>query len=247
MTEPLDILAVAAHPDDAEVGCGGALLLGADMGLRTGIVDLTMGERSTRGTPEGREAERRRASAILGLTDRIGLALPDGAVGTQSGHRDAVVEVIRRLRPGVILAPFPEDRHPDHAATGRLAREAAFLAGVSKLAPDRGSAHRPTHVYHYMVHHPFTPSFVVDVSGVWARKIEAVAAYESQFGAESPAPSTDLSHGSFLRVIKARSVFHGAMVGAARGEPYHSLGPVPLPFPPGFTDPAPGGSRFSLF
>jgi N-acetylglucosamine malate deacetylase 1 len=247
MTEPLDVLALAAHPDDAEVGCGGVLVLAADAGLRTGIADLTAGERSTRGTPERREAERRRATSILGVTTRTSLRLPDGAVGTQPEHREALIELIRRLRPAVVLAPYPEDRHPDHAAAGRLGREATFLAGVAKLSPDLGAAHRPTRLYHYMIHHPFMPSFVVDISVVWDRKARAIRAYESQFGGEPGAPPTDLADGAFLRIVDARSLVHGAMVGAERGEAYHTAGPVGLPFLPGFTHLGPGGSPLSLF
>jgi bacillithiol biosynthesis deacetylase BshB1 len=234
MTEPLDILAIGAHPDDVEVGCGGVLIQAADAGLRVGAADLTRGEHGTLGTFEERAAERERATELMGLTTRVQLELPDGAVGTLVGHRDEVVALIRDTRPAVVLAPYTEDRHPDHAAAGRLARDASFLAGVRKLGG--GRAHRPERVYHYMVHLPFAPSFVVDISAVWNRKWAAMAAYESQFEGDPSTPGTDLAGGSFLALLEARASFHGAMIGADRGEPFFTVGPVSLPFLPGFQD-----------
>ncbi len=245
MTEALDVLAIAAHPDDAEVGCAGVLIMASDAGLRAGLADLTAGERSTRGTAEGRRAERDRATQTMGLAVRRTLELPDGALGTVPEHRDPVVELIRELRPGVVLAPYPEDRHPDHAAAGRLAREGAFLAGVAKIG--EGEAHRPEHVYHYMVHHPFEPSFVIDVSAVWERKVAALNAYASQFGSGGEV-ETELTGDGFLSMVEARARFHGAMIGVERGEAFSSPGPVPLPFLPGFHDAGPTrGAGYRMF
>lgn len=235
MTVPLDLLAVGAHPDDAEVGCGGVLILAADQGLRVGILDLTAGGAGTRGTPEGRGRERDRAAKLLGVETRRGLELPDAGLGTDPGHRTELAGALRDLRPRVVLAPYPEDRHPDHAAAGRLAREACFLAGVAKVG--EGEAHRPARLYHYMLHHPFTPSFVVDVSSVWDRRTEAVAAYESQFG--SPEPTTEIGGQGFLDLLEARATYHGAMIGAARGEPFWHPGPVPLTDLPGLDEGTP--------
>jgi bacillithiol biosynthesis deacetylase BshB1 len=245
MTEPLDVLAIAAHPDDAEVGCGGTMILASDAGLRVGVADLTLGERATRGTPGQRRDERERATDLMGLTVRLSLELPDTAVGTDPTHRDAVIRLLREQRPVVVLAPYPEDRHPDHAAAGRLVREAAFLSGVEKVGA--GEPHRPARLYHYMVHHPFAPSFVIDISAVWGRKLEAMRAYESQFGTLADRP-TQLAAGAFLEVAEARATFHGAMIGAERGEPFSCPGPVPLRFLPGFHDLGPGGpSRYRMF
>jgi bacillithiol biosynthesis deacetylase BshB1 len=237
----VDVLALAAHPDDAEVGCGGVLLLWADRGRRVGVLDLTRGEAATRGDPETRARERDRATKLLGLSHRSTLGLPDGAVGTEPGHRLAVIRAIRELRPDVLLAPYPEDRHPDHAAAGRLAREAAFLSGVAGVG--RGEPHRPGALFHYLLHHPFEPSFVVDVSEVWDRKMEAVEAYESQFGA-GPGPSTELSGRRLLEVLEARATVHGAMVGFRRAEAYHAPGPVGLADLPVF---GPGPPTYRMF
>lgn len=233
----LDVLAVAAHPDDAEVGCGGVLIQAAGAGLRVGVADLTAGERATRGSPRRRSAERDRATEIMGLVARLELGLPDGGLGADPGHRDAVISLIREVRPAMVLAPYPEDRHPDHAAAGKLVREGSFMAGVARVG--EGEPHRPDRLYHYMVNHPFTPSFVVDVSAVWERKMEAVLAFESQFGGEEP--ETALSGGDFLSMIEARARFHGAMIGAERGEAFHTSGPVPLGFLPGVHDAGLGG------
>jgi N-acetylglucosamine malate deacetylase 1 len=236
MKESVGLLAIGAHPDDVEIGCGGALLLAAGRGIRTGVVDLTDGEASTRGSPEIRAKERDRATDLLGVAVREGLGLADGGVGTAPDHRLALASAIREFRPKVVVAPFPEDRHPDHAAAGRLAREACFLAGVGRIG--EGEAHRPARLYHCMAHQPFTPSFVVDVSSVWDRKMGAIRAYESQF-AGSAEPVTEIGGPGFLELLEARAKVHGAMIGVARGEPFHQQGPVPLSFLPGLDQPEP--------
>ena len=243
MTEAVDVLAVGAHPDDVEIGCGGALLHAVDRGLRAAVVDLTDGEAATRGSPEVRMKERRLAGELLGLAARDRLGLPDGSLGTSPDHRLAVAGVIRRFRPRVVLAPYPEDRHPDHAAAGLLTREGCFLAGLNKIG--EGSPHRPARLYHYMVHYPFSPSFVVDVSEVWDRKMEAVRAYESQFGPDQ-GPATEIGGPGFLEFLEARAAVHGAMIGTRRGEPFHQPGPVALSSLPGLdpSDPAPGYGMF---
>lgn len=230
MTASVDVLAVAAHPDDAEVGCGGTLILAVEAGLRVAVVDATLGEAATRGTPEDREIERRRAAEIMGLVSRPTLGLPDGKVGTDPEHRTAVIRVIREMQPRVVLAPFAEDRHPDHAAVGRITREACFLAGLTRAGDE--PPHRPSHLYHYMLHHPFTPSFVVNVSSVWDRKWDAVRAHESQFGPGGNPPGI-VDPDRFLEVVTARATLHGAMIGVAWGEAFHCEGPVPLSSLPG--------------
>lgn len=227
----IDLLAIAPHPDDAEVGCGGALALASAAGRSVAICDLTAGELSTNGTPEERERESERAGELLGLSRRFGLGLPDLGVGADPAHRDAVVEVLRDLCPRVVLAPYPEDRHPDHAAAGRLVREAAFVAGVRRAGD--GEPHRPRRVYHYLLHHPFEPTFVLDVSSVWERRMEAVAAYGSQFGRAG----TEIGDGGFLRLLDARGTHFGALVGVARGEPYLCEGPLRAGVLPELDDP----------
>jgi N-acetylglucosamine malate deacetylase 1 len=243
VSDSVDLLAIGAHPDDAELGCGGALILAARAGLRVAVADLTRGEAATGGDPEEREKERLQATKRLGLHARPSLGLPDGAVGTAAEHRLAVVEVLRKLRPRVLMAPYVEDRHPDHAAAGRLAREASFLAGVARIGT--GATHRIGALYHYMLHAPFSPSFLVDVSEVWEAKMSAVEAYRSQFGAAS---ATEIGGGQFLEMVEARATFHGAMIGVARAEAFLGVGPLgfeTLPgLEPGQAQPA---RRYSMF
>jgi N-acetylglucosamine malate deacetylase 1 len=227
----VDLLAVGAHPDDAEIGCGGALLLAVRAGLRVGVADLTRGEAATLGTPELRDEERARAAEILGLATRPCLGLPDAAVGTDPAHRDALVGLVRETRPRIVLAPFPHDRHPDHAATGRLVQEACYLAGLPAVG--RGRTHRPDKLYHYLLHHTLDVSFVVDVSEVWERKLEAVRVYRSQFGSPD-AEDAVIDVGRFLEVVEARATVLGATIGARWGEGFWSAGPIALAGVPGF-------------
>ncbi|MGH9126421.1 MAG: bacillithiol biosynthesis deacetylase BshB1 [Acidimicrobiales bacterium] len=235
MTEPVDVLALGAHPDDIELGCGAALVVAARSGLRVAAADLSRGEMASFGTVEERDLERMEAARVLGLCARPCLDLPDTRIGSDAGHLDAVVSLLRDLRPRVVLAPYLDDRHPDHAATGRLARDATFAAGLARVGP--GNAFRPRHLFHYMVHHPFSPSFVVDVTETWPVKMAALAAHASQFGtAGSP------SAPGLLAAVEARAVWHGAMIGAARGEAFWAAGPVPLPNLPGLDRPGRGST-----
>jgi len=239
VTRPVDVLAIGAHPDDVEVGCGGTLILAADAGLRVAVADLTAGEAASRGTGRERELERARATEILGVTTRSSVGLPDGGVGTDTTHRRAVINLIRELGPRVVLAPYERDRHPDHAAAGRLVREACFLAGLPRIGD--GPPHRPAHVYHYMVHYPFPASFVVDVSPVWDRKWDAILTYQSQFGQGEGSPAT-IDPDRYLEVVGAWATLHGAMIGVERGEAFHYPGPLPLATLPGLASDDAGAS-----
>lgn len=237
-THTVDVLVLAAHPDDAEIGCGGTILRAVDAGLAVGVADLTDGELSTHGDPTTRAQERDRATAVLGLDQRVRLGLPDCGLDRQ---RDAIVGLLRSLRPRVLLAPHPNDRHPDHAATGRLARDAAFLAGVGRYLPG-DEPHRPSVLHHYMLHRPFEPTFVVDVGPVWERRRQAVAAYASQIGHPPAEARTAIAGPDFLAALEARAVFYGAMIGAERGEPFWTDGPLAVEGLPGCT-----GSGYRMF
>jgi bacillithiol biosynthesis deacetylase BshB1 len=229
--QPLEVLAFSAHPDDAEIGCGGALALAARRGLRVGVVDLTDGERATRGTPASRATEREEATRTLGLSERIALGLPDGELEVSRQAVAPVVEVIRESRPRIVLAPNEVDRHPDHEAAGRLVRQGCFEAGLESVGS--GALHRPAHQFSYMVHSPFDPSFVVDISAVWERKRAAVVCYRSQFSPDGGGRPTALSGGGFLGLLELRARWFGAMIGVRHGEPYLCRGPVPLSGLPG--------------
>ena len=225
-----DLLAIAAHPDDAELGCGGALAQAAAAGHRVAVLDLTAGERASRGTPELRQAECQSASARLGLADRLGLHWPDAAIVSAPEPRDQLAALLRKLRPKILLAPYWQDRHPDHAAAGQLARDACFAAGLR--AADGTPSFRPERIFHYMLHHPFDPSFVLDISAQWDRKWAAIQAYASQFS-PTAGTATALSGSAFLRMIEARAIHYGSMVGARFGEPFHAPGPLPMTALPG--------------
>lgn len=226
-----DILAFSPHPDDAELGCSGSLILAADRGLRVVIADLSDGEMSSQGTPALRGRERELASERLGLWKRLSLGLPDTELGTDPKQRLPIIQLIRKLRPRLVLAPYPQDRHPDHENAGRLIKEACFLAGVGKVGT--GHTHRPEQLYYYMIHTPFTPSLIIDISSVWERKMAAVTAYQSQFKSEGDKPRTAISQPGFLRFIEAQAITFGALIGASYGEAFHLPGPVPLRELPG--------------
>ena len=232
---PLDVLALAAHPDDVELCAGGTMCLLAGEGYRTGIVDFTRGEMGTRGTPEGRMEEARRAADILGLAARDNLGLADGAIENTPEARHGLIRLVRRYRPHIVLVNAPTCRHPDHEAAARFATDALFYSGLAKLktADDDGAPQepwRPHHVLHYMQSIPFEPTFVVDVTDVWDRRIEALRAFESQFyhpGYEGDEPETFVSNPAFFAWVEARARTYGYRIGARYGEPFlYRHGPV---------------------
>jgi N-acetylglucosamine malate deacetylase 1 len=227
MDTSLDILAIAAHPDDAELGCGGSLVLAVRKGLSVAITDLSAGEMSSRGTVASRQDESRNAALILGLKERRNLGLPDSKIGENLSHsRSALIQLIRETKPRIVLAPYWEDRHPDHEATGRLVKEACFFAGVAKVGD--GEPYRPNRLFYYMLSFPFTPAFVLDISDVWERKMEAIKAYRTQFQSSEDSIHTAISEPGFLKLMEARAIWFGSMIGTAYGEPYYMSGPVPV-------------------
>jgi bacillithiol biosynthesis deacetylase BshB1 len=215
----LDVVAFAPHPDDAELFCSGTLLVAADRGLETAIVDMTEGELSTNPRVAG---EREAATDLLGLSARVSLGLPDGGLCGGPDQRAAVVEALRELRPRVVLAPYGDDRHPDHAGAARLVTEACFLAGVGRFGA--ATPHRPQRVYRYMLHKPFEPSLVIDVSAVWERMHALFGVFESQL--TSAGLPTGLNDGGFLTLLEARAVSYGTQAGVTHGEPLHADGPL---------------------
>jgi bacillithiol biosynthesis deacetylase BshB1 len=229
----LDLLAFGPHPDDVELFCGGLLARMAGQGYRTGIIDLTRGEKSSRGTPETRARETEAASRELGLSLRENLGLPDGWVSPWAGF-DApepertrtsavarVVEVLRRLRPELVVVPWEEERHPDHEAASALVTRALFFAGVRKFETEPpGEPFTPRQVLYYPLRHLAEPSFVVDVSAMYERKRAAVRCYASQVQPRPDAPPTLVGSPLSLSSLEARDAFYGAQVGVAHGEPY---------------------------
>ena len=175
----VDVLAVCAHPDDAELACAGLLLRCQAQGARVGVVDLTRGELGTRGTPELRRQERARATAILGLDVRLDLDLPDGFVEHTVEYRTRLVEVIRAERPRMLVGPYWEDHHPDHVNASLLMKDAWWFAGIAKH-PGGANAHRPEAMLFYLSRYTLRPSLIVDVSDQFATKARAAACYASQ-------------------------------------------------------------------
>jgi bacillithiol biosynthesis deacetylase BshB1 len=220
----VDVLAFAPHPDDAELFCGGTLLVAQTSGQSTAIVDMTEGELSTNGDGERRHRERAAAAELLGLSARVSLGLPDG--GLRDGdQRAAVVDALRELAPRVVLAPYGDDRHPDHAAAAQLVRASCFLAGLRR---NGGRPHRPARVYWYMLHKQFDPAVVVDVTEVWERRRELMLVFESQVALGPDDVPTAVNDGRFIAMLEARAVCFGAMAGVTYGEPLHVDGPLLL-------------------
>ena len=233
----LDILAVAAHPDDVELGCGGTLARLARTGHRTGIVDLTRGELGSRGTPETREQEAAAAERLLGLAARRNTGLPDGGLDPlDQSQRLALIRVLRELRPTVLLIPSRLARHPDHSHAAYLAEEAVFRAGLFKIDTDQ-EPFRPSSVFYYMEQIPFTPSFIVDVSEDHETKMHAVHAYGSQFQQNDTddEPATFLTRPEYLEAVEIRGRHFGGMIQTRYAEPFLSMTPLVIrsdsPFP----------------
>jgi bacillithiol biosynthesis deacetylase BshB1 len=223
---PIDLLVFGAHPDDAELGCGGTLLKAKARGYRTAIVDLTRGELGTRGTAETRRLESQSAAAALALDERITLDLPDGAIAVDGESKRKVVEALRRLRPKVVIAPHTVDFHPDHANAGTLITEAFFLAKLEKYPAD-GEPHLPARLLYYPAHDRVSPTIVVDISAFFERKLEVVRCYRSQlFGAEGGDPETRLSRKEFLEIYRAAHIYYGFLAGCRYGEPFLVRSPL---------------------
>lgn len=232
-TEPrsCDLTVFAAHPDDAELVCGGTLALCARRGWRTAVVDFTRGELSTRGTPEERAAETEAASRTLGLDQRICLGLPDGHLRDDEAAREAVVRVIRAQTPSVVIAPPLQDHHPDHMAVGEVVSRSFWLAGVKRYAPGL-EPWRPDALLHYVGSRPERPHLVVPVDDVIDVRREAVACYRSQlYDPASMEIGTRISSPRFLDWVEGRLRHFGFLVGAGWGEGFTSPEPVPAADP----------------
>lgn len=220
----LDILVLAAHPDDAELGCGGTIANHIKMGHKVGVVDFTRGELGTRGTTETRAQEAAESSKILSLTVRENLGLPDGFFKNDLEHQLAVIQAIRRYQPEIVLANAIYDRHSDHGKGASLAADACFLSGLSKIETmdttgKSQEAWRPKVVYHYIQSLFIEPDFVVDITNSWDTKINSVKAFKSQFYDPSSAePQTYISSPEFLRMVEARAIELGHAIGTKYGE-----------------------------
>jgi N-acetylglucosamine malate deacetylase 1 len=222
MTHALDVLAIFAHPDDAELLCGGTLAAGVARGERVGIVDLTRGEMGTRGSADLRAEEAAAAAAVLGVELRRGIGLPDGRLEDTHDARRRVAAVIRQLRPRVVVTHWERGRHPDHRAASALVTHGAFLAGLRKLDPDL-EPFRPAKVIYATAFREDAPppTFVVDVSDFVDRKLEALACYRSQFeGATGIGEVFPAGDRPLLEQVRAHMAVDGSRIRASAGEPF---------------------------
>jgi bacillithiol biosynthesis deacetylase BshB1 len=221
----LDALFVGAHPDDVELTSGGLAALLASHGHRVGIVDLTRGERASRGTVEERAREAAEAVRALGVEGRECLGLPDTGLDRSSPAQvAAVVACLRRSRPRLVVAPDRDDEHPDHVEASHLVARACYFAGLARYeAP--GERHRPERLLFGLYRGDVRPQLVVDVSPVWERRRAAIAAHKSQLD-PARGPATYLTAPGFLAAIEARARNFGALIGAAYGEGYRGRGPL---------------------
>ncbi len=216
---PLDVLAIAAHPDDIEQTCGGTLIRMAEMGYRTGALDLTAGDMGTRGTPEVRIQESERAAAVMKLSWRGNLRMPDARLENSLPARMTLAMEVRRLRPRVVIIPYWQARHPDHYRCGEMAYEACFLAGLRKLDP-QSEPHRPFKVIYSSLYANVTPSFVVDITSQFERRMQALLAYESQYGAAEQGSGLFPNEAEIRDRLGSVARFYGNLIGVKYGEPF---------------------------
>ncbi|MDR6224462.1 bacillithiol biosynthesis deacetylase BshB1 [Desmospora profundinema] len=229
MTSTVDLLAFGAHPDDVEIGTSGILWKHARQGFKTAICDLTDGELSSNGDVVRRRAEADRAGEILGLTRRLRLGLPDRGLTGTAEQLNAVVQVIRMLKPRVVLAPHWEDRHPDHTACARMVKEAVFDAAIRKRELDTGEApHRVEQLFHYFINHTGKADVIVDVSEGYEQKEAAILAYESQFVPGPGRVETPLNRPTYLPMIRGRDQLWGHEIGVLYGEGLVSPRPIAM-------------------
>lgn len=221
--EPIDVLAIFAHPDDVELTVGGTLLKMKHLGYRTGALDVTQGEMGTRGTVEGRAQEAIAAAKILKLDLRENLGLADGHVFCDDASRTKLVRVLRRLKPRIILTHQLNDPHPDHDHIAQLVRESARLSSMGRYDEETGAEKIAVPIVaHNIFSRLVPPSFVVDVSGFLDQKMEAIRAHSSQFyDPNSTEPETRLTRRTFLSELEGRSRYFGSMIGVEAGEPFY--------------------------
>lgn len=220
----VDILAIAAHPDDVELTCGGALLRAHELGRQTAIIDLTAGETGTRGTPALRASEAAQAATVLGVRARENLGLPDAGIVNTPETRTALARLIRRFTPRVVIAPAIQGRHPDHRAAAELVRDACFVAGLAKIAPEVPK-HRPFKVLHCLSFREDwqKPTFVVDISGVFNRKLQAVFSYASQFEGVSQAGEVYPNGEPLEEILRHQAAHYGSLIRCRYGEPFFTF------------------------
>lgn len=215
----LDVLAIAAHPDDVEQTCGGTLIRMAEQGYRTGVLDLTAGDMGTRGTPEQRVAESEEAARHMLVKWRGNMYMPDARLENNIGARMTLAVKIRELKPRVVILPYWEARHPDHYRCQELGFEACFLAGLKKL-DEYTEPHRPQKILYSSLYADVRPSFIVDISAQFERRMTALFAYASQYGATSDGDTLFPNEQEIRERLGAIARFYGNQIGVKYGEPF---------------------------
>lgn len=217
----VDVLVFGPHPDDIEIGVGGAVATHVDLGYRVGLCDLTRGELGSNGTPEERTDEAQAAAEVLGAAWRVNLEWPDGEIAADrrsSTYIQSAAELLRRCRPSVALLPYWRDRHPDHEAASRVVTEAVFRAGLRRFAID-GEPWKPDWTCYYFINDVSDSSFVIDVTSAYDRKRQALACHRSQFQPTgNQAVETRLTASSFQQMIESRDAHLGALIGTGQAE-----------------------------
>ena len=225
---PVDVVFFGAHPDDVEWGAGGIALRLQQQSVPFLIVDLTNGEMGSRGTPEDRAAEAGKAAAFVGAMGRENLGMPDGGLADSPEARKRIAAVIRQHRPKLVLAPFWEDRHPDHAAAGLVVRNSSLYCALRKSG-DPNPPHKPAAFLYYLLHNFDRPTLVVDVSDVYERKLQLLRLHESQFSKTAEEFGVvALGLGDYLFGLESRDRFFGSLIGTRHGEALVSDHPLKL-------------------
>jgi bacillithiol biosynthesis deacetylase BshB1 len=214
-----DILAIAAHRDDVEQTCGGTLLRMASRGLRTAILDLTQGEAGTRGTAEERAREAAEAARLLGAGWRQALNLPDGAIENTLENRIEIVRVLRLLRPRVVILPYWQARHPDHAIVAALGYQACFLSGLAKIETE-SAPHRPFKIVYASLYADVRPSFIVDITPFIEQRHQALMAYRSQYANQPAGSGLFVPEEEIRERTLAEARHYGLLAGVRYGEPF---------------------------
>jgi bacillithiol biosynthesis deacetylase BshB1 len=218
---PVDLLAIAAHRDDVELTCAGTLLKARDAGYRTGILDLTAGESGTRGSADLRAAEAARAAEILGVAERRNAALPDAYLQNTDETRRVVVEQIRHFAPRIVILPYPVGRHPDHRIASELGRDACFLAGLARYNA-AGAPHRPHKILYALAYRedPVKPTFVVDITPQFERKMQSIRCYASQFDGAKNAGEIFPTGQDLYGLVETQNAHYGSLIRTRFGEPF---------------------------
>jgi bacillithiol biosynthesis deacetylase BshB1 len=218
---PVQLLAIAAHRDDVELTCAGTLIKAADAGYTTGILDLSAGETGSRGSAPLRGEEAERAAQLMGVTERRNAGLPDAHLANTDEARRVVVEQIRHFAPRTVILPYPVGRHPDHRIASELARDACYLAGLSRYDAE-GTPHRPHKILYSLAYRedPVKPMFVVDISDQFERKLAAIRCYASQFDGALNAGEIFPTGQDLYGLVEVQNAHYGSLIRTRYGEPY---------------------------